>query len=111
MQPIALVAGTACGRKSLLHHRLHKSGWLPVKLIADFEGFLSNEVNLNPARITKLEKHIKSVEKFLDGSDWGPRIRRYSAQGSWAHKTIIKPPGDGGVDADFLEFIDPVGTW
>jgi Second Messenger Oligonucleotide or Dinucleotide Synthetase domain len=82
-----------------------------VKFIEDFEKFLTEEVNLDSGRITRLQDHVDSVTKFLNGSDWGPKILQYSAQGSWAHKTIIKPPGTKGFDADLLVFIDPVEDW
>jgi hypothetical protein len=82
-----------------------------VKLTDDFDKFLCDEVNLDTSRITKLETNVESIKKFLNESDWGPGISRYSAQGSWAHKTIIKPPGDRGFDADLLVFIAPVADW
>lgn len=82
-----------------------------MELVDDFKRFLDEDVNLNSARITKLESHVASIKNFLTDSDWGPAIKHYSAQGSWAHKTIIKPPGSGGFDADLLVFIDPVQDW
>lgn len=82
-----------------------------MKLTDDFAKFLLEEVNLSSSKITKLETHVESIKNFLDGADWGPTIKRYSAQGSWAHKTIIKSPGNRGFDADLLVFIDPVGDW
>lgn len=82
-----------------------------MNLTDDFEKFLSEEVNLNPSRIEKLKKHVESITDFLNGSDSGLAIERYSPQGSWAHKTIIKPPGDRGFDADLLVFVYPRGDW
>lgn len=82
-----------------------------MKLTNDFEKFLLEEVNLSSSKIKKLQTHVKSIESFLNGADWGPIIKRYSAQGSWAHKTIIKPPGNRGFDADLLVFIEPVEDW
>ena len=32
-------------------------------------------------------------------------------QGSWAHKTIIKPPGEQGFDADLVVYLRPVQGW
>jgi len=82
-----------------------------VKLIDDFSKFLEDKVNLNNTRIAKLETHVENIQTFLSGSDWDAPIIRYSNQGSWAHKTIIKPPGNGGFDADVLVFVKPVTDW
>jgi hypothetical protein len=82
-----------------------------VKLVDDFSKFLDDKVNLNKTRITELETHVENIQNFLNGSDWGAPIIRYSNQGSWAHKTIIKPPGNGGFDADVLVFVKPVTDW
>ena len=32
-------------------------------------------------------------------------------QGSWAHKTIIKPVDKGEFDADLLVFVKPIAGW
>src|SRR5262249_15509537 len=82
-----------------------------VKHIAEFDRFLKDEVNLNQSRINLLTDRVDAVQTFLQNSDWKPVIRRFAAQGSWAHKTIIKPPGDGGFDADLLVFVDHIPGW
>jgi hypothetical protein len=82
-----------------------------LKLIDEFDAFLKNHVNLNDSRIKTLQDRVNTIASFLSDSDWTPRIKRYSAQGSWAHKTIIKPPGNRGFDADLLVFVDPVADW
>jgi hypothetical protein len=82
-----------------------------MKLISQFEKFLVEEVNLNQSRIDTLTDRVAAAERFLTKSDWIPPIKRFSAQGSWAHKTIIKPPEDQGFDADLLVFVDPVDGW
>jgi hypothetical protein len=84
-----------------------------VKLVAQFDKFLKEEVNLNKTRITTLTDRVDAIQDFIRGSDWKPSVLRFSPQGSWAHKTIIKPPGSRGFDADVLVFIqhgrgDPV---
>lgn len=33
------------------------------------------------------------------------------AQGSWAHKTIIRPVDQGEFDADLIAFVQPVDDW
>lgn len=81
------------------------------KPISAFETFLEEEVNLNKTRIRTLTDRVKAIEEFLSGASWGPKIIRFSSQGSWAHKTIIKPPGGQGFDADLLVFMQPVTGW
>src|SRR6266853_3141545 len=82
-----------------------------MKLVAEFKKILDQEVNLNKTRIGTLAERVKAIQDFLPGANWGPRISRFSPQGSWAHKTIIKPPGEQGFDADVLVFVQPVPGW
>jgi hypothetical protein len=82
-----------------------------VKLAAQCDKFLIDEVNLNKSRIGALTDRVNAIETFIRKSDWRPTVLRFSAQGSWAHKTIIKPPGSRGFDADLLVFIQPVNGW
>ena len=51
------------------------------------------------------------MSSFLSSSDWTPQILQFSPQGSWAHHTIIKPPGDKGFDADLVVFVASVDGW
>ena len=62
-------------------------------------------------RIEILTERVETIENFLWRTGWGRIIKRFSSQGSWAHKTIIKPPGENGFDADLLMFVDPVPGW
>ena len=59
------------------------------------------------------ETYLKRADqvRFLVGNEWASKINRFSSQGSWAHKTIIKPPGEQGFDADLLMFVRPVVDW
>ena len=82
-----------------------------MKHLAEFETFLKDEVNLDKGRIETLTQRVGTIAGFLENADWRPDIIRFSAQGSWAHKTIIKPPGNKGFDADLLVFIRPVEEW
>jgi hypothetical protein len=84
---------------------------IDLKLVNHFSKFLLEEVNLNKSRINTLTDRVDTIATFLRASDWGPNIRAFSAQGSWAHKTIIKPPDSRGFDADLLVFVDPVNGW
>lgn len=82
-----------------------------MKLTAEFNKFLKEEVDLNDSRIDTLTDRVDSVESFLEDTDSDLAILRFSPQGSWAHKTIIKPPGTRGFDADLVVFMNPVARW
>jgi len=82
-----------------------------MKLITHFDEFIATVVNLNQTRLDTLEKRVAAISEFLRKSDYKPRIRRFSPQGSYAHKTIIKPPGTRDYDADLLVIIDRVEGW
>ena len=69
-----------------------------------FNDFLRDHVNLNPSRLDTLQKRVKAVTGLLKEKLEG--YRKYSEQGSYAHKTIIKPvQNDDEFDADLLIFI------
>ncbi|PRY04397.1 cyclic GMP-AMP synthase DncV-like nucleotidyltransferase [Paraburkholderia sp. BL25I1N1] len=82
-----------------------------MKLIQDFNTLLADTVNLNSTRFGLLESSIEAIKGAVRGLDWKPAIVGFAAQGSWAHKTIIKPlPGDP-FDADLLVYVKPVAGW
>lgn len=76
-----------------------------------FSDFLRDAVDLNATRVTQLEASTAALERFVDGSAWGPEIDAWMPQGSWAHKTIIRPVDRGEFDADLLVFVHPVEGW
>lgn len=82
-----------------------------MKLIALFDDFLRDEVNLNKTRVETLEKSVSAIEDYVERSNWTPTIHTWQAQGSWAHKTIIKPTDGGEFDADLLVLVAEVGGW
>jgi hypothetical protein len=82
-----------------------------VKCVPELSTFLVDEVNLNQTRIDTLASRVGTIETFLTNSTWQPKIRGFSPQGSWAHRTIIKPAGDSPFDADLIVFVDPVPGW
>jgi hypothetical protein len=82
-----------------------------VKLIEHFDDFLKDVVNLNDTRVNLLEDSIEALKKVVLASDWKPTVQRFSPQGSWAHKTIIKPFDAGAFDADLLLFVSEVNGW
>jgi Second Messenger Oligonucleotide or Dinucleotide Synthetase domain/Adenylyl/Guanylyl and SMODS C-terminal sensor domain len=82
-----------------------------VKLVSLFDDFLKDTVNLNQSRIDLLDDSVSAMKDFIRQSEWKPKIRGFEEQGSWAHKTIIKPVAGGEFDADLLVMIDPVEGW
>lgn len=82
-----------------------------VKLVEQFRSFLKDTVNLNQDRISRLEANVEALQRFVRSADWGPDIRGFEEQGSWAHGTIIKPVDGGEFDADLLIMVDPVDGW
>lgn len=78
-----------------------------MKLVEHFGNFLNNTVNLNQTRIDTLEARVEVVKDFIRGSDYRAVVRGFSAQGSWAHKTIIKPQGENDeFDADLVVYVN-----
>ncbi len=83
-----------------------------MKLLNEFDAFLNDTVNLNATRIKTLESRVSAIERFVEGSDYEPEIVRFAAQGSWAHKTIIKPSSAAKeFDADLVVYVRPVRGW
>lgn len=83
-----------------------------MKLIDQFEDFLKDTVNLNQTRIKTLEDKVSTIKTFITESDYLATILGFTTQGSWAHKTIIKPSSEKkGFDADLVMLIKPVEDW
>lgn len=82
-----------------------------MKHVDLFDAFLRDKVNLNSTRVGELEKSIEAIKNVVEGSSWEPEIEDWAPQGSWAHKTIIKPVDNGEFDADLLVFVHPVDGW
>lgn len=82
-----------------------------MKLASEFKKFMDDTVNLNETRLSLLEARVATIKEFLRGSDWDPSISSFIEQGSWAHKTIIRPVNGGEFDADLLVKVRPVDEW
>lgn len=78
----------------------------------DFATFLEEKVNLNQTRLDRLNKSVSALDEYLQ-SDEGlkPAFQDMVPQGSLAHRTIIRPQGDGEYDADVLVHMTPVDGW
>ncbi len=69
-----------------------------------FKDFLKDEVNLNKTRIDTLEERKESITNYLNTNLSG--YKKFSEQGSYAHKTIIKPVDtNDSFDVDILVYI------
>lgn len=74
-----------------------------MKLHEYFAGLLVDSVNLNPDRLGQLADHERALTGWLrDDSEFGPIMGGVSRQGSWAHRTIIRPLNGREFDADLL---------
>lgn len=82
-----------------------------MKLLAHFNQFLDDTVNLNTTRFAQLESSIEAIKNAVSTFEWPLRVLRFAAQGSWAHKTIIRPLPGNAFDADLLMFVKPVDGW
>ena len=82
-----------------------------MKHSGHFDDFLRDVVNLNQSRINRLRNHVDAVAEFIRNSNYEPTILRFTPQGSWAHKTIIKPPGNRDFDADMLMVVRHIPGW
>ena len=77
-----------------------------------FKTFLREAVNIDKTRLDKLGSRVNAVYTALkDDSLVGPIITGKSRQGSWAHRTIVRPKPGGEFDADFLLEIDEQHGW
>lgn len=83
-----------------------------MKLLPYFKSFLENTVNLNNTRIAKLNSRVDSVTSFLREHEvFGQYFIDVVPQGSYAHRTIIKPVGSREFDADVLLAMREHPTW
>lgn len=82
-----------------------------MKHLKLFNRFLQDTVNLNRSRINSLQERVDTIEEFIRKSEYDSAIVRFNPQGSWAHKTIIKPPRDRDFDADLLMVVRVISNW
>ena len=83
-----------------------------MKLLDYFDAFLRDTVNLNQSRLDDLDARVQSIVAEIGLDDViGPRLIKHIPQGSWAHKTIIKPLPGREFDADFLLHLEEDADW
>lgn len=83
-----------------------------MKITDEFNEFLSNKVNLDHTRLDTLNTNVGAITDALasDGP-LGALYRTYHRQGSWAHRTIIRPPEGEEFDADILVELKEDSRW
>lgn len=84
-----------------------------MKLTSYFKNFLDKEVNLNADRIKRLDERTETITNVLKESELlKDKFLDVIPQGSYAHKTIIKPVRDTDeFDADILLYIEESTEW
>ncbi len=83
-----------------------------MKHVNSFNTFLTNTVNLNQSRINTLVARSETVINFIKQNEL---LDEYFSdalpQGSWAHRTIIKPQPNKEFDADIRIYLNPIPDW
>lgn len=83
-----------------------------MKHIKAFNHLLNDVVNLNQTRLNKLEVAVPAVTNIIkDSEQFGGIYKNYSSQGSYGHRTIIKPVAGREFDADVVIFVSKHDEW
>lgn len=83
-----------------------------MKFVSAFNEFLTSTVNLNQTRLDQLDVRVHAIVACLkNDTTIGAKYQKYIPQGSWPHKTIIKPLEGEEFDADFLLLLEEDASW
>jgi len=83
-----------------------------VQLADHFDVLLKETVNLTPSSLAMLDERVSAVYRALsEDVDVGPFVLDKIPQGSWAHRTIIKPVGNNEFDADVMLLMKENPEW
>lgn len=83
-----------------------------MKFTKQFSDFLRDTVNLDPTGLTQLATSVEAITSTIKAdADVGGLVQDTHRQGSWAHKTIIRPQRGREFDADFLLELSEVEGW
>jgi hypothetical protein len=84
-----------------------------MKLIDYHRAFLEDEVNLNDTRLALLDERVEAITTFLkECTTFSEHLLATIPQGSYAHKTIIRPVAEGDeFDADLLLELAEIDGW
>lgn len=83
-----------------------------MKHAGHFDVLLNDTVNLSKFSLERLDNRTAAIYAVLAADPvLGPYVRAMIRQGSWAHRTIIKPAVGREFDADFLLLLDENPDW
>ena len=83
-----------------------------MKLLTYFDDFMKSTVNINDSRLRDLNDRVGTLYGLLSNdSDIGSIVLDKNPQGSWAHRTIIKPVTGNEFDADFMLVMEEQNGW
>jgi len=84
-----------------------------MKHVNKFNEFMVNTVNLNQSRINTLTSRVDVIDRFLKNDDvFKEFFIETGLQGSYAHRTIIKPSQKSPeFDADLMLYINENEEW
>lgn len=84
-----------------------------MTIAAAFDAFLTDVVNLNQSRLDLLGARVAAiVDELKHDPVIGPMYEDHIPQGSWPHRTIIRPVGAyDEFDADFLLLLTENTEW
>lgn len=84
-----------------------------MQLVNFFNQFMNDEVNLNQTRLNILSNKRTTIQNFIKSSStFKDRYIDMFSQGSYKHRTIIKPPkSNKEFDADILLELEPNEDW
>jgi len=84
-----------------------------MKHVNKFNEFMVNTVNLNQSRIDTLTAKVDVIDRFLRNDDiFGELYIETGLQGSYAHRTIIKPSQQNPkFDADLMVYVNVKNGW
>ena len=77
-----------------------------MKNTRDFDGFMSEHVNINQSRLDKLNSGVRGVSEHLAKNLSG--YQKHERQGSSALRTVTKPVNGRDYDLDMLMYMDYV---
>ena len=83
-----------------------------MQLVDYFNVLLKDTVNLSDSKLALLSTRVDAIYAALGADDeLGSMVTGKTAQGSWAHRTIINPVGTNEFDADFMLDLDENPEW
>jgi Second Messenger Oligonucleotide or Dinucleotide Synthetase domain len=84
----------------------------PMRFVTYFQAFMRETVNINQSRLDDLSGAVDAIfDTLTEDETLGSLVLGKDPQGSWAHRTIIKPVENNEFDADFMLILDENRDW